>query len=167
MVSSGSIQADFGRLHKVIPNIILQHTKSFNVHDFFKTKKKGGIFAHVNNYILSYFYDNIVDSPAKELASYELIKHITEGDIVNDAKTHNIYEEVDFAHIMQICKRHIVGGEKLLFEEGKSNLFFVRNKEEALCLVLVFSSENGWYVSGGLLDTSRIRPLKYRSFFRN
>lgn len=164
---SESIQTDFGRLHKVIPNITLQGTQSFNIRDFFKTKKQGGIFAHVNKYTLSYFHDDIVDSPAKELASYELTKELIEGDIVDDAKTCDIYEEVDFAHIMQICKRHITGGEKLLLEDGKSNVFFVRNKIGELCLVLVFLSNHGWYVSSGLLRASRVRPFKYRSFFRN
>ena len=163
----GEAQILFGRLKKIIPNIILEATESFNTHDFFKTKDKNGIFAYVDNDIFNWFDDVVKNSSAKELASYEFTKDITEEDIVSDAKTSEIYEEVDFAHIKQICERHIIKGEKLLKDNGFSNLFWVRNKTGGLCWVGVCLGDGGWdvYVSG--FDSTGRWGAGGRSFFRN
>ncbi|MFA5838680.1 MAG: hypothetical protein WC849_01950 [Candidatus Paceibacterota bacterium] len=141
-----SQQILFGRLKKVISNIYLEPTEHFNTRDFFKTKNDGGIFAYVDNDIFNWFETEIHNSPVKELASYEFTEKITEENIVGDAKTNEIYEEVDFAHIKQVCERHISKGEKLLQENCKSNLFWVRNKKGELCKVSVWLNDDGWYV---------------------
>ncbi len=160
-------QIHFGRLLKVVSDIQLEATKSFKTREFFKTKDNGGIFAHVDGDIFNYFHDEVKDSPAKELASYEFTENITEENIVADAKSSNIYEEVDLAHIMQICKRHIIGGEKLLLEGGKANLFWIRNKKGELCEVGVGLGVGGWVVSTSPFDPSDGWGLGRRSFFRN
>jgi hypothetical protein len=152
---------------KVVSNIYLEATESFNTRDFFKTKSEGGIFAYVDNDIFNWFDDVVKDSPAKELASYEFTEDITEKDIINDAKTGEIYEEIDLAHVKQICERHIVKGEKLLKENGLANIFWIRNKKGELCEVYVWLGGGGWDVSVSGFRASREWGAGGRSFFRN
>ena len=129
LIVSEAVSILFGRLKKVVPNILLESTKHLNTRNFFKTKSEGGIFAGVDNDIFNWFGTEIHNSPVKELASYEFTESIAEENIVGDAKVNNIYEEVDFAHIKQVCERHILKGEKLLEESGKANLFGYKTKE--------------------------------------
>jgi hypothetical protein len=145
----------------------LEATEFFKTRDFFKTKDKGGIFAYVDGDMFNYFDDEVKNSPAKELASYEFTKNITEENIIGDAKAGDIYEEVDLAHIKQICERHIVKGEKLLKEDGSSNLFWVRNKKGALCKVNVNLNDDGWNVNTNEFNPSNGWNAGNRSFFRN
>lgn len=163
----GEVQTLFGCLKKVVPNILLESTEYLiNTREFFKTKENGGIFAYVDPDIFNWFYSEI-NSTAKELASYEFTEDITEENIVGDAKGGNIYEEVDFAHIKQICERHILKGEKLLEENGRANLFWVRNKKGRLRKVDVWLHGDGWVV---FVNKFRAQCGWYagsRSFFRN
>lgn len=163
----GKITTLFGRLKKVVSDIYFEATEIFKTRDFFKTKDKGGIFAYVDNDIFNWFDDKVENSPAKELASYEFTQDITEENIVGDAKAAGIYEEVDLAHIKQICERHIIKGEKLLLESGKANLFWVRNKKGALCRVRVGLDGDGWHVGTLGFDPSHEWNAGIRSFFRN
>ena len=102
------------------------------------------------------------------MASYEFTKDITEEEIIVDAKTDGIYEETDLAHVKQVCERHIVKGEKLLKEDGSSNLFWVRNKNGELCGVNVWLRGVGWNVSVDRFSSSFMCGLVGdRSFFRN
>jgi hypothetical protein len=163
----GEVQIVFGRLKKVIPNILLEATEVFNTRDFFKTKDKGGIFAYVDNDIFGWFDDVVKNSPAKELASYEFTEQITEENIIGDAKIGNIYEEVDLAHVKQVCERHIVKGEKLLKDGGSANLFWIRNKAGVLCKVYVWLRDFGWYVVVYKFYAQVKWHACRRSFFRN
>lgn len=163
----GKMQMVFGRLFRVISDISLEATEIFKTRDFFKTKDKGGIFAYVDGDIFNYFDDVVKNSPAKELSSYEFTEDITEENIIGDAKAGDIYEEVDLAHIKQICERHIVKGEKLLLEDGKANLFWIRNKKGGLCEVSVCLVSGGWNVHANDFDASRKWDAGSRSFFRN
>lgn len=163
----GKIQMIFGRLSRVVADISLEATETFKTREFFKTKDKGGIFAYVDGDIFNYFDDVVKNSLAKELSSYEFTEDITEENIIGDAKAGDIYEEVDLAHIKQICERHIVKGEKLLSEDGKANLFWIRNKKGGLCRVRVYLDSDGWRVSAYAFDASRKWNAGGRSFFRN
>ena len=118
------IKNKFGQLICVTPIICVEATESLKVCDFYKTEDKGGIFAYVDNNLLSWFGDEVKNSPAKELLGHQFTK---EG--ANNPKLGEVYEyeEMDLAHIKQICERHIIKGEKLLREKG-SNLFWVRKK---------------------------------------
>jgi hypothetical protein len=167
MVFLGEKQKQFGRLLRIVSDISLEATGSFKISSFLKIKKQSGIFAYVDGDIFNWFDDEVKNSPAKELASYEFTENITEENIVGDAKTGGIYEEVDFAHIKQICERHIVKGEKLLKENGFANLFWIRNKKGALCDVNVRLCDGGWYVSVRGFDPSLGWDAGYQSFFRN
>ena len=129
----GEVQILFGRLKKVVSEISLEATESFKTREFFKTKGQGGIFTYVDKDIFNWFDDEVKNSRAIELAGYEFMEDITEEDIVDDAKVDQIYEEIDLAHIKQVCKRHIIDGEKLLDESGKATLFWLRNKKGELC----------------------------------
>ena len=163
----GEVQTLFGRLKKIVSDISLEATASFIIRDFFKTKDKGGIFAYVDSDIFNWFDSKVKNSPAKELANYEFTENITEKNIIGDAEAGGIYEEVDFAHIKQICERHIVKGEKLLEEDGSGNLFWVRNKKGALCEVDVHLHSDGWFVFVRGFDASDEWDAGSRSFFRN
>jgi len=163
----GETQILFGCLKRVVSDISLETTEIFNIRDFFKTKDKNGIFAYVDNDIFNWFDDVVKNSSAKELANYEFTESITEENIIGDAKTSNIYEEVDLAHIKQVCERHIIKGEKLLKDDGYSNLFWVRNKTGDLCEVRVYLYAAGWRVSVGRFRSTRRWCAGYRSFFRN
>ena len=163
----GEVQTLFGRLKKIVSDISLEATASFIIRDFFKTKNESGIFAYVDSDIFNWFDSKVKNSPAKELANYEFTENITEKNIIGDAEAGGIYEEVDFAHIKQICERHIVKGEKLLEEDGSGNLFWVRNKKGALCEVDVSLHSDGWYVYVGGFSASREWDAGFRSFFRN
>ena len=163
----GKIPTVFGRLKKVVSGISLEATETFCVADFFKTKDQGGIFAYVDNDIHNWLNGEVKNSPAMELASYEFTEDITEENIIGDAKAGEIYEEVDLAHISQVCHRHIVGGEKLLLEGGKANLFWVRNKKGGLCEVDVWLGDGGWCVSVRGFGASREWGAGLGSFFRN
>jgi len=162
----GEVQTLFGHLKKVVSDISLEATESLKIRDFFKTKDEGGIFAYVDNDIFDWF-DEVRNSPAKELANYEFTKNITEENIIGDAKAGGIYEEVDLAHIKQICERHIIKGEKLLKDDGSSNLFWVRNKKGDLCRVRVRLYSGGWYVRVYEFSASLGWLAGFRSFFRN
>ena len=131
---------------RVASNISLKSTNSFKIRDFFKTNDNGGIFIYVNDDIFQWFNHEVKNSPVKELASYEFIKDITEQKIFGDARTVGIYEEVDFAHIKQICERHITKGERLLKDNGRANLFWVRDKIGTLREVNVHWITDGWRV---------------------
>ncbi len=157
----------FGRLEKVVSNILLEATASFGTRGFFKTKSEGGVFAYVDSDIFDWFDDQVGNSPAKKLASYEFTEDITEESIISDAKTGGVYEEVDLAHVKQVCERHIVKGEKLLNEEGKANLFWVRNKNGELCKVDVWLDVHGWDVGVSRFDPTDGWRAGNRSFFRN
>jgi hypothetical protein len=137
---------EFGRLLKVVSDITLESTNSFKIRDFFKTQDDGGIFNHVSIDTF-HFHDEVINSPAKELARYKFSENIALKNIIRDAKKHNIYEEVDFAHIKQICERHIVAGEKILYEEYEVNSFWVRSKFNQLHEVIVILSFHGWSIS--------------------
>jgi len=163
----GEVQKQFGRLLKVVSGISLEETELFNTRDFFKTKNEGGIFAYVDDDIFSWFDSEVKNSPAKELASYELTKDVTEENIINDAKTGGIYDEVDWAHIKQICERHIIKGEKLLKENGFANLFWVRNKKGDLCKVYVGLRSDGWNVGVPEFNPTARWNAGDRSFFSN
>jgi hypothetical protein len=162
----GEAQVIFGRLKKVVSNISLEATGFFNTRDFFKTKSEGGIFAYVDQDIFGWFDDEIKDSPAKEFAGYEFTEDITEESIVGDAKAGGIYEEMDFAHIRQVCERHF-SGEKLLKEGGSANLFWTRNKNGELCWVGVWLSGDGWVVGVFKFNPSDGWGAGGQSFFRN
>ncbi len=163
----GKIQTSFGGLKRVISNIKLEATTSLNVKDFFKLKENGGVFKYVDSNIFNWFDGEVKNYPAIELASYELIEDITDKKIINDAKTGGIYVEVDLAHIKQICERHIVKGEKLLRDDGHSNLFWVRNTKSGLCRVNVYFDGGGWFVYVDEFIPSYGWYTGYRSFFRN
>ena len=163
----GEVRILFGRLKRVVSDISLEATELFNTRDFFKIKDKGGIFAYVDNDIFGWFDDVIKNSSAKKLASYEFTESITEENIIGDAKTGNIYEEVDLAHIKQICERHIVKGEKLLKDDGSSNFFWVRNKTGGLCEVHVWLRCDGWRVGVHGFYARLEWDAGRRSFFRN
>ncbi|MFA6274408.1 MAG: hypothetical protein WC662_04570 [Candidatus Paceibacterota bacterium] len=163
----GKIQTIFGRLKKVVSGISLEATETFRLADFYKNKDQGGIFAYVDSDIHKWFDGEVKNSPAKELASYEFAEDITEENIIGDAKADEIYEEVDLAHISQVCHRHIIRGEKLLLEDGKANLFWVRNKSGGLCEVFVWLSVDGWEVSVREFGASLEWDLGGGSFFRN
>ncbi len=163
----GEVQVFFGRLKKVVSDISLEATESFKTREFFKTKEQGGIFAYVDQDIFSWFNDEVKNSPAKELASYEFIEDITEEDIVGDAKTGQIYEETDLAHVKQVCERHIIKGEKLLDETGKANIFWVRNKKGGLCGLDVWLRDVGWRVNVNKFCPTYRWLAGFRSFFRN
>ncbi|MEJ0001648.1 MAG: hypothetical protein WDN09_00435 [bacterium] len=156
-----------GRLKRAVSGISLEATESFNTKDFFKTKDQGGIFVHVDGDIFSWLETEVKNSPAKELASYKFTEDITEENIIGDAKAGGIYEEVDMAHVKQICERHIVGGEKLLLDNGYANLFWVRNKKGALCGVCVYWNDDGWDVFVVEFRASFEWRAGDRSFFRN
>ncbi len=162
----GKVQILFGRLKRVVSDVLLEATVSFKISDFFKTKDKGGIFTYVDSDIFNWFDSEVKNSPAKELSSYEFTEDITEENIIGDAKTGGIYEEVDFAHIKQICERHIVKGEKLLSETG-SNLFWTRNKKGDLCRVHVWLDSDGWGVDVDKFNAPDGWDVGDRSFFRN
>jgi hypothetical protein len=163
----GKTQMLFRRLSRVVSDISLEATEIFKTREFFKTKDKDGIFAYVDGDIFNYFDDVVKNSPAKELSSYEFTEDITEENIIGDAKAGDIYEEVDLAHIKQICECHIVKGEKLLLEDGKANLFWIRNKKGGLCMVIVRLGCVGWDVRTYVFDASFTWYAGYRSFFRN
>jgi len=163
----GEIQILFGCLKKVVSDISLEATEFLKIRDFFKTEDNGGIFAYVDNDIFDWFDSEVKNSPAKELASYEFIKDVKEENIIGDAKADGIYEEVDLAHIKQICERHIIKGEKLLLEDGNANFFWVRNKKSDLCEVDVHLYSDGWYVFVNEFYASYEWDAGYRSFFRN
>jgi len=163
----GEVQTLFGRLKKIVSDISLEATASFIIRDFFKTKNESGIFAYVDSDIFNWFDSKVKNSPAKELANYKFTENITEKNIIGDAEAGGIYEEVDFAHIKQICERHIVKGEKLLEEDGFGNLFWVRNKKGALCEVDVHLHSDGWFVFVRGFDASDEWDAGSRSFFRN
>ena len=163
----GEMQTLFGRLKKIVSDISLEATASFIIRDFFKTKNESGIFAYVDSDIFNWFDSKVKNSPAKELANYEFTENITEKNIIGDAEAGGIYEEVDFAHIKQICERHIVKGEKLLEEDGSGNLFWVRNKKGALCEVIVRLRGDGWDVIVSEFCASDGWNAGRRSFFRN
>ena len=163
----GEVQTLFGRLKKIVSDISLEATASFIIRDFFKTKNESGIFAYVDSDIFNWFDSKVKNSPAKELANYEFTENITEKNIIGDAEAGGIYEEVDFAHIKQICERHIVKGEKLLEEDGSGNLFWVRNKKGALCEVDVHLHSDGWSVFVLVFYASGEWDAGSRSFFRN
>ncbi len=163
----GEAQTLFGRLKKVVSSVSLEATASFNIKDFFKTKDKGGIFGYVDGDIFNWFDSEVKNSPEVELASYEFTEDIKEENIVGDAKTGGIYKEVDFAHIKQICERHIVKGEKLLKDNGQANLFWVRNKKGGLCKVHVRLRDDGWHVDVYDFDPVGEWDAGGRSFFRN
>ncbi|MFH1608681.1 MAG: hypothetical protein ABH951_01525 [Patescibacteria group bacterium] len=163
----GKAQILFGRLKKVVSGISLEATESLKLRDFFKTKDGGGIFAYVDSDIFGWFDNEVKNSSVKELASYEFTEDISEENIVSDAKVGGIYEEVDFAHIKQICERHISKGEKFLLEDGKANLFWVRNKNGELCMVDVYLDDDGWSVSVDKFDAADKWYAGHRSFFRN
>lgn len=155
------------RLKRVVSNILLESTASFKPRDFFKTKSEGGIFAYVDNDLFNWFDAEVKNSPAKKLASYEFTKNITEENIIGDARARRIYEETDLAHIKQICKRHIIKGEKLLKENGQANLFWVRNKKGDLCEVGVWLYGGGWGVRVCEFRPSDGWGAGACSFFRN
>jgi len=164
----GELQTLFGCFKKVVFDVSLEATEFLNTRDFFKNKDEGGIFAHVDDAILDWFDSEVKNSPAKELASYEFVKDITEKNIIDNANMFGgIYEEVDLAHIKQICERHIIKGEKLLKEDGFANLFWVRNKRSALCKVDVLLCNSDWYVIVREFNASDGYSAGSRSFFLN
>lgn len=156
-----------GCLKNVVYGIQLENTVSLNIFDFFKTKDNGGIFSYIDSDVFDYFESEVKNSPAKELSSYEFTEQITERNIIGYAKIGGIYEEVDLAHIKQICERHILKGEKLLLENGQSNIFWVRNKKYRLCKVNVCFSGSGWRVYALEFGSSIEWPAGDRSFFLN
>jgi hypothetical protein len=165
----GKTQTLFGRLKKVGSSISLETTEYFVVRNFFKTKVDGGIFVYVGEGVYKWFNGEIKNSPAKELASYRFTKEITSEDIISDAKTGGIYEEVDLAHIYQICYRHIVKGEKL-FKEDELNIFWVRTQKVVkgqLCELYVWVADGGWCVDVSEFCDFSERIAGNRSFFRN
>lgn len=162
----GKVQVLFGCLKKVVSGISLKATASLKTHDFFKTKSEGGIFAYVDGDIFNWFEDEVKNSPAKELASYEFTEDIIEENIIRDAKIGGIYEETDLAHVKQVCERHIIKGEKILSETG-SNLFWVRNTNGNPCEVRVWLNIDGWHVDVYGLNASSQWNAGGRSFFRN
>jgi hypothetical protein len=163
----GEVLKQFGRLLKIVADISLEATVYLNTREFFRTKDKGGIFGYVDSDIFSWLETEIKNSPAKELASYEFTENITEEKIIDDAKTGGIYEEVDMAHMKQICERHILKGEKLLKEDGSANLFWVRNKKGGLCKVYVYWGDVEWNVRIYEFYASFEWDAGGRSFFRN
>ena len=160
-------QGQTGRLFKIVPDISLKETEYFNTCNFFKTKKKGGIFSEVSWDIFIWFETEIKNSPAKELASYELTKDVTEEDIVGDAKGGGIYEEIDLAHVGQICLYDFIEGKKLFKKNGQLNLFWVRDKKGNLCEVLVWRDADGWNVDVRRFNAPSRWSADSRSFFRN
>lgn len=163
----GKVQTLFGRLKRVVSDISLEATASFKTRDFFKTKSEGGIFAFVDGDLFNWFDGEVKNSPSKELASYEFTENITEENIIGDARTGGIYEEMDLAHVKQVCERHIVKGEKLLKENGSANLFWVRNKKGGLCRVDVWLRSDGWDVGVHRFNASSWWRAGICSFFRN
>jgi hypothetical protein len=158
-------------LKKVVPSIFLESTENFNPRHFFKTEDEGGIFAHVDKYIFNLFDEKVKNSPAKELGSYEFTgykyKIIHEDNIISEAKAEGIYDEVDSAHIMQICERQIVKGEKLLNDEGCANLFCTRNKKGELYKVEISLFKDGWFVLVRKFRASNRWDTGTRLFFSN
>lgn len=162
----GKVPTLFSRLKRVVSGVSLEAITSFKTRDFFKTKSEGGIFVYVNNDIFNWFDDEVKNSPAKKLTSYEFTEDITEENIVADAKAGGIYEETDLAHVKQICERHIVKGEKI-FSETDSNLLWVRNKKGDLCKVSIRLDSDGWYVRVHKFSAQYVWFAGFRSFFRN
>jgi len=157
----------FGRLKRVVSDIYLEATSSFFISSFFKTKAEGGIWAYVDGDIAKSFDDEVKNSPEKELSSYEFTEDITEENLIGDAKAGDIYDELDFAHIKQICYSHIILGQKILNEDGKSNIFWVRNKKGDLCRVYVWLDTDGWYVRVDPFSPQREWCAGGLSFFCN
>ena len=165
LIFLGEVQTLFGRLKKVIPNITLEATECFNTRDFFKTKDEGGIFAHVDSDIFKWLPNEVKNSPAKDLASYEFTEDITEENIVGDAKIGEIYEEVDLAHIKQVCERHQRG--ESIFMMNKVTLFWIRDTKGDLCRVDVWLDEGGLHVHVDGFDSDYRWYAGNGSFFRN
>lgn len=157
----------FGFFKKVVSGITLEATELFEIDKFLRSKDEDKIFDYVDPYIFDLFNNEVKNSPVKKLANYEIIKHCFEKEIIDSADICGIYEEVDFAHIAQICKRHIIKGEKLLKENNFRNLFWIRSKNVELCKVIVWKNEHGWgiYVSKFELNNKWI--IDYCSFFSN
>lgn len=132
---------------KEIPNIHLGETNNFSVPDFFKTKDKGGIFSYVDGKLFEMF-NSVIDSPSLDAARYQSKGKITEPNLFNVSEKQGIYVEMDLSHVWQICKRHIVDGEKLLRENLQSNVFFLCNKNGIVSKIDVWQFVNkGWWVT--------------------
>ncbi len=161
-------QVLFGRLLRVVSDITLESTKNFNTRDFFKEKSKGGMFLYIQEDFFEHFSCEIKNSPAKILARYETEEDMNQKQIIVDAKKSDIYEEVDLAHVMQICKRDIINGERLLLRNRNSNLFLIRNKKSELCFVeLSQSGDRFWNISVGKVFDYGKFFFGYGLFFRN
>lgn len=155
----------FGRLKMRVSNIFLEPTERLIIRDFFKTKSEGGIFSYIAPGVLRIFGTEVENSPAKELAGYEFPESITRKGIIDYVKSVEIYEEVDFAHIKQICERHIIKGEKILKDEG-INLFLVRDTTGQLFEVPVWYKD-GWNIHEYRFPSSNMWYGAVQSFFSN
>lgn len=130
---------------KEISNIHLKATSNFEMADFFKTKDQGGLFSYIDKTIFDLFLP-VINSPALNLGRYKVRADITEPNIFTILEKQGIYVELDLAHVMQICKRHIVDGETLLREDYQANVFCICNTDGILSKIDVwrFAGKDWW-----------------------
>ncbi|MEI7689280.1 MAG: hypothetical protein WCI91_03820 [Candidatus Nomurabacteria bacterium] len=120
-----------GSLKNMTGAINLESTEYFKIEDFFKSKlikNQDGIFEHLNNHFCiqgDAFRGEVMNSPKLILANYEIISCINERTIFEELFHYKIYTKFTMAHVMQICKIHIMEGAKILQENGQANLFFL------------------------------------------
>lgn len=118
-----------GHLKKISGPIKLECVLNFNYGDFFVTKEKGGIFDILSGedafFIGNAFIGNRAYSSELTLANYEFADCLSERELVEIAAKLKIYKLLTMAHVMQICRLHIMKGIKLLKEDGSKNLFLV------------------------------------------
>ena len=155
-----------GHFKQIVAPINLEATELLTeaqIKDFFDTKNFVG---GVSNDIFSWLPKEVKNSPVLEMANYEFTENITEQSIIDDAKAGGVYQEVDLAHIKQVCERHF-SGEKILKEDGSANLFWVRHKNGDLCKVSVWLYSDGWYVSVYEFDSDYEWNAGRRSLFNN
>jgi hypothetical protein len=160
---------DFFWSLRKISDIFLSQKESpaLKIKTFFKTKEEGGIFAHVDKNILTWFKDQVESSTIIGLSSYEVTKNVYEEDIIYDSKTGKFYGEFNFSQIKSVCERHIINKEDIFTENGTANIFFVKNKSKELCRVNIHLNDDGWYVDVRKYSPSHIWCAGRRFFFFN
>ena len=164
---------------KIVRTKILEHigivkipatSQKFVAKDHFKLKKDGGICSWFGSNFQTWFLEgeSKIEEPIEEqeLGFHKLTKNSVDGPIIEElggkAKAETTLQEV-FALISKQPK----GEEGDLLTDGYANIFYVRDKENALRAVGVYWRDDGWLVYAYSVEDPGGWHAGYQVFSRN
>ncbi len=137
---------------------LLEHSKTFNPHEYYQNRKGLYVWDGFINNILSVAKE-MEKVSARECTSHNLVKASNDAEIRDELPESHVWEDASefCGHLAGMIDCQPKGKEGNLLSNGYANLFYVRGKNVEVFAVYVFWYDDvrDWSLNAYLLDADR------------